>query len=163
MARKCTPHYWARFLSLARSNRRLWSDSHRAGYFSNLTCDWLSIVCANSEQETENGPCLFVNGIHWSLVNSSYKVSVTWSYDVPLFVTRNRKQVVELSVSYQWLGTRCTFLHFNKSKAKTKIHITTTSSRTPAFHFLDCDNILLISSLSISDSWPWDVKNQLAV
>ena len=30
--------------------------NHRAGYFSNLACDWLSIVWAYSEQETENGP-----------------------------------------------------------------------------------------------------------
>ena len=30
--------------------------SHRAGYFSNLACDRLSIVWAYSEQQTENGP-----------------------------------------------------------------------------------------------------------
>ena len=46
----------ARFLSLARSKLRLCSANHRAGYFSNLACDWLSIVWAYSEQETENGP-----------------------------------------------------------------------------------------------------------
>ena len=45
------------FLSLARSKLRLCSANHRAGYFSNLACDWLSIVWAYSEQETENGPC----------------------------------------------------------------------------------------------------------
>ena len=44
------------FLSLARSKLRLCSANHGAGYFSNLTCDWLSIVWAYSEQETENGP-----------------------------------------------------------------------------------------------------------
>ena len=47
---------WARFLSLAQSNLRLCSANHRAGYFCNLACDWLSIVWASSEQETENGP-----------------------------------------------------------------------------------------------------------
>ena len=47
---------WACFLSLARSKLRLSSANHRAGYFSNLACDWLSIVWAYSEQETENGP-----------------------------------------------------------------------------------------------------------
>ena len=47
---------WAHFLSLARSKLRLCSANHRAGYFSNLACDWLSIVWAYSEQETENGP-----------------------------------------------------------------------------------------------------------
>ena len=31
------------------------TGQHRAGYFSNLACDWLSIVCAYSEQETETG------------------------------------------------------------------------------------------------------------
>ena len=33
-----------RFLPLARSKLRLCSVNHRAGYFSNLACDWLSIV-----------------------------------------------------------------------------------------------------------------------
>ena len=50
------PWTWARFLSLARSKLRLCSANHRAGYFSNLACDWLSIVWAYSGQETENGP-----------------------------------------------------------------------------------------------------------
>ena len=45
-----------RFLSLARSELRLCSANHRAGYFSNPACDWLSIVWAYYEQETENGP-----------------------------------------------------------------------------------------------------------
>ena len=49
---------WAHFLSLAWSKLRLCSANHRAGYFSNLACDWLSIVWAYSEQETENGPRL---------------------------------------------------------------------------------------------------------
>ena len=44
------------FLSLALSKLRLCSANHMAGYFSNLACDWLSIVWAFSEQETENGP-----------------------------------------------------------------------------------------------------------
>ena len=47
----------ARFLSLARSKLRLCSANHRAGYFSNLHCDWLSIVWAySSKRVTENGP-----------------------------------------------------------------------------------------------------------
>ena len=53
----CGTHTWARFLSLSRSKLRLCLANHRAGYFSNLACDWLSIVWAYSEQETENGPC----------------------------------------------------------------------------------------------------------
>ena len=46
----------ARFLSFAQSKLRLWSANHRTGYFSNLACDWLIIVGAYSEQDTENGP-----------------------------------------------------------------------------------------------------------
>ena len=45
----------ARYLSLPRSKLRLCLANHRAGYFSNLACDWLSIDWAYSEQETENG------------------------------------------------------------------------------------------------------------
>ena len=44
------------FLSIGQSKLRLCSANHRAGYFSNLACDWLSIVWAYSKQETENGP-----------------------------------------------------------------------------------------------------------
>ena len=47
---------WACFLSLAQRKLRLCLANHRAGYFSNLACDWLSIVWAYSEQEIENGP-----------------------------------------------------------------------------------------------------------
>ena len=47
---------WACFLSLAQSKLRLCLANHRAGYISNLPCDWLSIVWAYSEQDTENGP-----------------------------------------------------------------------------------------------------------
>ena len=46
----------AHFLSLARSKLRLCLANHRAGYFSNLACDWLSTVWAYSKQETENRP-----------------------------------------------------------------------------------------------------------
>ena len=46
----------AHFLSLAQSKLRLCLANHRAGYFSNLACDWLSIVWAYSKEETENGP-----------------------------------------------------------------------------------------------------------
>ena len=45
------------------SKLRLCSANHRAGYFNNLACDWLSIVWAYSEQETENGP--WWNGCLW--------------------------------------------------------------------------------------------------
>ena len=50
---------WSRahFLFLTPSKlKHLCSANHRPGYFSNLAFDWLSIVWACSEQETENGP-----------------------------------------------------------------------------------------------------------
>ena len=51
---------WVRFPSLTWSKLRQCSANHRAGYFSNLACDWLSIVWAYSKQETENGPRLLL-------------------------------------------------------------------------------------------------------
>ena len=49
------------FLSLAPGKLRLCSTNHMPGYFSNLACDWLSIVWAYFKEETENGPrsCIF--------------------------------------------------------------------------------------------------------
>ena len=58
----------ARILSLPRSKLRLCLANYRAVYFSNLDCDWLSIVWAYSEQETENGPrgpVLFLNWLRF--------------------------------------------------------------------------------------------------
>ena len=54
--------YWFRacFLSVAQSKLRLCLANHRVGYFSNLACDWLSIVWTCSEQQTENGPWLWL-------------------------------------------------------------------------------------------------------
>ena len=54
-----------RFLSLDWSKLRLCLANHRPGYFSNLACDWLSIVWAYSEQGTENGPWLAVEISSW--------------------------------------------------------------------------------------------------
>ena len=48
---------------------RLCSANHREGYFSNLACDWLSIVWAYSKQETENGPMIHY-GLMWYSVLS---------------------------------------------------------------------------------------------
>ena len=69
------PETWARFLSLARSKLRLCSANHRAGYFSNLACDWLSIVWAYSEQETEIGPCNLV--VEWTGARSCVREACT--------------------------------------------------------------------------------------
>ena len=66
---------WVRFLSVARSKLRLCSANHRAGYFSNLTCDWLSIVWAYSKQETENGPWI-VGPLNNEFVCKEYNPSI---------------------------------------------------------------------------------------
>ena len=71
----------AHFLSLAQSKLRLCSANHRAGYFSNLACDWLSIVWGYSEQETENGPSLDLSiqlcGIHMRAISyAAFKTSI---------------------------------------------------------------------------------------
>ena len=38
---------WAHFMCLALNKLRQCPANHRAGYFSNLACDWLSIVFGN--------------------------------------------------------------------------------------------------------------------
>ena len=48
--------YRVHLLSLARSELRLCSSNHRPGYWSSLSCDWLSRAQAYSEQEAETGP-----------------------------------------------------------------------------------------------------------
>ena len=45
------------FLSLTGSKLRLCLANQRTGYLSNLACDYLGIVWACCQQETENGPC----------------------------------------------------------------------------------------------------------
>ena len=68
-----SPQVLGPFSVSARSKLRLCSASHRAGYFSNLDCDWLSIVWAYSEQVTENGPWTRVNSIGpWEMWPLSY-------------------------------------------------------------------------------------------
>ena len=53
---------WDRILSLARIKLRLCSVNHRAGYFSNLVCDWLSTVRTYSRQKTKLGHGLHILG-----------------------------------------------------------------------------------------------------
>ena len=73
------PHIWGnhcnQFKDQGPFSVWLCSANHRAGYFSNLSCDWLSIVCAYSQQETETGP-----GSHrWNLRYQIFKwVAVIW-------------------------------------------------------------------------------------
>ena len=46
----------SRFLSFAPSKFRLCSANHRAGYFSNLACDWLSIVWVRDRKWAQINP-----------------------------------------------------------------------------------------------------------
>ena len=67
----CTPG--PVFCLLLPSKLRLCSASHRAGYFSKLACDWLSMVWAYSEQEPENRPCcVLLSKIHAIYVLKSF-------------------------------------------------------------------------------------------
>ena len=49
-------------LLLSSAQLRLCSPNHKAGYYSNLACDWLSIVWAYSVHETENGSRFVASG-----------------------------------------------------------------------------------------------------
>ena len=58
--------YWNQRATWAQAiTGQVTSGNHRADYFSNLACDWLSIVWANSEQATENRPRApnFIDGL----------------------------------------------------------------------------------------------------
>ena len=79
------------FLSLARSKLRLYSSNHRAAYFNNLACDWLSIIWAYSEQEAENGPCIYVfrNGLR--------DYAIYWILEIIHFNTRHLKSIFKFS------------------------------------------------------------------
>ena len=73
---------WAHFVSFARSKLRLCSANHRAGYFSNLARDWLSIVWAYSEQETENRPWFNIKMLPYQhrKYHCRDKMVIWWSY-----------------------------------------------------------------------------------
>ena len=92
----------ARFLSLAQSKLRLYSASHRPGYWRNLPCDWPSTAWAYSEQETENGPRFL-----WNILPSIYVILQTL-----------RKQ------SSRELLANWKFYHHDHGSHKPKCHIT---------------------------------------
>ena len=102
----------AHFLSLAPRKLRLCSANHRAGYLSNLACDWLSIVWAYSEQETENrprSPCVFKT-----------KISEFWKemyfnewWLIELFI-------INIKWFRLWFGARSTPRHHPDSGVYTK-------------------------------------------
>ena len=73
---------------LARGKLRLCLANHRAGYFSNLPCDWLSIVWAYSEQETENSPAE-MSSSYCAAINI-FELDWNWSFD-PQYVTKSCK------------------------------------------------------------------------
>ena len=56
--------------SLALSKLRLCSANNRAGYFSNLACDWLSLVWAYSEKD--NRPWSMESGMAFHIVQIEY-------------------------------------------------------------------------------------------
>ena len=98
---------WARFLLLVQSKLRLYSANHRTGYFSNLPCDWLSIVWAYSEQETENGPL--------SGLCSSSKAPITLSaltlVLINWYLQKWRRSMIYMSISYETCSYVQTFIY----------------------------------------------------
>ena len=80
---------------LFRVSLRLCSVKHRAGYFSNLVCDWLSIVWAYSEQETENGP-ISIMRILFCLMNETAKSHKH---------ARDEMRIYKYGVPYRWQKT----------------------------------------------------------
>ena len=92
----------AHFLSLTRSKLRLCSANHRAGYFSNLACDWLSIVWAYSKQETENGPILLAISTGNLLITGVFPSHrpVIWNFYVSSFISLN-----QLFNKWSWVVT----------------------------------------------------------
>ena len=93
---------WARFLSLAPSKLRLCSANHRAGYFSNLACDWLSIVWAYSKQETENGPCFEKRTSYLITLTSGEEVlrSTMCSFEIPLSIKPSGTKCSEVLIEF---------------------------------------------------------------
>ena len=86
----------AHFLCLAGSQLRLCSANHRAGYFSNLACDWMSIVWAYSEQETENGPrptavLLKYHDMWYNIMICPVLMNWPWMIFVKMLVTNTNK------------------------------------------------------------------------
>ena len=82
----CTwPIIRARFLSPAQSKLRLCSANHRAGYLSNLTCDWLSIVWALDRKWSRSGDIHYT----WWMIsvyhikNNNIRTPVFWGYPPP--------------------------------------------------------------------------------
>ena len=62
----CNHSSWTTRIYLSGPIFRRCSANHKAGYWSNLPCDWPSIVWAYSGQETEYGPCMLMT---WGLLN----------------------------------------------------------------------------------------------
>ena len=100
---------WACFLSLARSKLRLCSANHRAGYFSNLACDWLSIVWAYSEQETENGPS---TPLKLTFKSTSYHISSSLIIIIIIIII-HRPICIWICISYQHYRTLYSCAHHN--------------------------------------------------
>ena len=111
---------WARFLSLTQSKLRLCSANHRAGYFSNLACDWLSITWAYSEQETESGPWSCMSEGHqwfkWWLIASpvpSHYLNQCWI--IGTYITG-------IQIKIRWLSFKKLHLHMLSTKCQPSCH-----------------------------------------
>ena len=94
-------------LSLTPSKLRICSANHRTGYFSNLACDWMSIVWANSEQEIENRPWFWHTSTHHyddviMGALASQITSLTIVYSTVYSHTDQRKHQSSASLAFVW-------------------------------------------------------------
>ena len=113
----------ARYLPLARSKLGLCSANHRADYFSNLACDWRSIVWAYSEHDTENGPTHIVIIVYpyWNRVlfttiekthppivwSQGWLVRILMVYDAPTRIQYVEKSIINISRQSLWIMIFC--------------------------------------------------------
>ena len=103
------------FCLLLGSKLRLCSANHRAGCFSNLVCDWLSIVWAYSDQETENRPW----SMHYMLTTMVVcQISChMWLGDMNVSCT----DISEMKNFVFWYMSQCGLLAWNTYRYKNSI------------------------------------------
>ena len=113
------PGSWAFFLSLAQSKLRLCSANHRAGYVSNLTCDWLSTVWD-----------YFLHHCFLSLAPSKLRLC-----------SANHRAGYVSNLTCDWLSTVWDYFlhHCVLSLAPSKLRLCSANHRASYFSNLACD------------------------
>ena len=92
------------FLSLAWSKLKLCSANHRAGYFSNLPCDWLSIAQLTLSKRQKWALDIMAAGLQMALWDAFYDKD---TFQIPLNFLRVQLRI-SLSWFRWWLGAKLT-------------------------------------------------------